>query len=96
MALNELCTNAVKYGALSTAKGQIEIASAVDEETQRFKLTWTEKGGPPVQKPARRSFGTRLIDRIADQLHGEVRLSFEPAGVVCEFSIPLAHPRASP
>jgi two-component sensor histidine kinase len=94
MALNELCTNAVKYGALSNANGHIEIVSAIDETTQRFKLTWTEKGGPPLQKPTRRSFGTRLINRIADELRGQVRLSFAPAGVVCEFSIPIARPRA--
>jgi two-component sensor histidine kinase len=74
MALNELCTNAVKYGALSN--GYIDIASTTDEKTQRFKLTWTEKSGPPVQKPTRRSFGTRLINRIADELRGQVRMSF--------------------
>jgi len=69
---------------------RIEITSAVDEKAQRFKLTWTEKGGPPVQEPTRRSFGTRLIDRLADQLHGDVRLKYEPAGVVCELDVPLA------
>ncbi|MEI8152275.1 MAG: HWE histidine kinase domain-containing protein [Hyphomicrobiales bacterium] len=68
MSLNELCTNAVKYGALSNATGRIDITSTVDEMAQRFKLTWTERGGPVVQEPTRRSFGTRLINRLADQL----------------------------
>ena len=79
MSLNELCTNAVKYGALSNTTGRIEIASQVDEKTERFKLTWTESGGPAVKEPARRSFGTRLIGRLADQLQGNVRLRYEPA-----------------
>ena len=61
MSLNELCTNAVKYGALSNTTGRIDITLTVDEKAQLFKLTWTEKGGPPVQEPTRRSFGTRLI-----------------------------------
>ena len=94
MSLNELCTNAVKYGALSNNTGRIEIASTVDEKAQLFKLTWTEKGGPAVQEPTRRSFGTRLIGGLADQLHGDVRLRYEPAGVLYELDIPLAVLRA--
>ena len=90
MSLNELCTNAVKYGALSNTTGHIEIAPTVDEETQRFKLAWTEKDGPAVQEPTRRSFGTRLINRLADQLQGEVRLRYEPAGLVYELDVPLS------
>ena len=90
MSLNELCTNAVKHGALSNTAGRIDITSTVDEKVQRFKLTWTEKGGPAVQEPTRRSFGTRLINRLAEQLRGDVRLRYEPAGVVYELDIPLA------
>ena len=90
MSLNELCTNAVKYGALSNTTGRVEITLAVDEETRRLKLLWTEDGGPAVQEPTRRSFGTRLIGRLADQLHGNVRLRYEPAGVVYELDVPLA------
>jgi two-component sensor histidine kinase len=87
MSLNELCTNAVKYGALSDAAGRIAITPAVDG--RRFKLTWTEKGGPTVREPTRRSFGSRLINRLADQLHGDVSLKYEPAGVVYELDVPL-------
>ena len=72
MSLNELCTNAVKYGALSVNEGRIVIASSVDDWAQRIKLIWTESGGPPVREPTRHSFGTRLINRLAEQLHGEV------------------------
>jgi len=89
MSLNELCTNAVKYGALSNATGRIDIAPTVDKVSGRFKLTWTEQSGPAVQEPTRRSFGTRLIGRLADQLHGAVRLRYEPAGLVYELDAPL-------
>jgi two-component sensor histidine kinase len=90
MSLNELCTNAVKYGALSNPTGRIEIASTVDDKALRFRLSWTEIGGPAVREPTRRSFGTRLINRLADQLHGDVQLRYEPAGVVYQLDVPLA------
>lgn len=90
MSLNELCTNAVKYGALSNNTGRIEIASSIDATAQLFKLTWTEKGGPAVQEPARRSFGSRLISRLAEQLHGDTRMKFEPSGLVYELDLPLS------
>ena len=94
MSLNELCTNAVKYGALSNATGHIAIASAIDEKTLRFKLTWTESGGPAVQQPRRSSFGTRLINRLADQIHGKVRIQYAPTGVVYELDVPMAELKA--
>lgn len=91
MVLNELCTNAVKYGALSNATGRVEIAATVDESGQQFRLTWAEKGGPTVHAPTHRSFGTRLIEHsFVRQLQGQARLSFEPSGVVCVLDIPMA------
>ena len=89
MSLNELCTNAVKYGALSNATGRIAIAATTNEKTQRLKLTWIETGGPAVEKPKRQSFGTRLIGRLADQVHGNVLLKYEPTGLVYELDAPL-------
>jgi two-component sensor histidine kinase len=90
MSLNELCTNAVKYGALSAADGRISIALAPDQQAQRVKLTWTETGGPVVREPTRRGFGMRLINRLADQLHGNGRLRYAPQGVEYELDVPLA------
>ena len=90
MSLNELCTNAVKYGALSNATGRIAIAVTADDMTQRLKVTWTETGGPTVRKPTQQSFGTRLITRLTDQLHGTVRLRYEPTGFVYELDAPLS------
>ena len=94
MSLNELCTNAIKYGALSNESGRVTITSMVDEKTQVFTLTWTETGGPKVQEPTRRSFGTRLLGALATQLHGEVQVRYEPAGIVYQLDIPLALLRA--
>lgn len=90
LSLNELCTNAVKYGALSNDKGRVNITSVADEANQLFTLTWTESGGPMVREPTRRSFGTRLLGALATQLHGDVRVRYEPAGVVYQLDIPLA------
>lgn len=91
MTINELCTNAVKYGALSTSKGRIEISAKIDEDQRQLRLTWTEKGGPPVQAPTRRSFGMQLIEKsFMGQLSGNARVTFDPNGVICEFDIPLA------
>jgi two-component sensor histidine kinase len=94
MSLNELCTNAVKYGALSNSRGTIEITSTIDKAAKQFTLTWTEQGGPPVREPARRGFGSRLIGRLAAELHGDVRVRYEPAGVVYKLDIPLTALRA--
>lgn len=97
MVLNELCTNAVKYGALSNADGRVELTSTVDEAGNQFRLKWAEKGGPTVEKPTRRGFGTRLIEHsFVSQLQGEAHLTFEPSGVVCVLDIPLASLKPPP
>jgi two-component sensor histidine kinase/CheY-like chemotaxis protein len=89
MTLNELCTNTTKFGALSNANGRVEIAWTIDEEKQRMRLTWTEKGGPPVQRPTRRSFGTRMMESLGQQLNGRVQLSYDPSGFVYFLDVPL-------
>jgi two-component sensor histidine kinase len=92
MVIHELCTNAVKHGALSAPNGRVLISWAVSEDhPPRFKLHWKERGGPPVQEPSRRSFGSRLIEQaLPGQLQGEARLKFEPDGLSCEVNIPLS------
>ena len=89
LSLNELCTNAVKYGALSVPAGRVTITLSADEETKRFKLAWIETGGPDVQEPEHHGFGTRLINRLADQLHGNARLKYERRGFAFELDAPL-------
>jgi PAS domain S-box-containing protein len=92
MALQELATNAVKYGALSNATGQIRIDWTIERHTDgpRLRLIWTESCGPRVEPPSRRGFGTRLIERsLAQDLSGEVRIDFAPDGVICTVDAPL-------
>ena len=89
MTFNELCTNTTKFGALSTPAGRVEIAWTVDDERQRLRLTWTEKGGPPVRPPERRSFGTRMMESLGQQLNGQVLLSYNPSGFVYALDVPL-------
>src|ERR1700730_5068455 len=90
MMLNELCTNATKFGALSVPTGRIEIAWTIDEKTKRLHLTWTEKDGPPVHPPTRRSFGTRIIETLGKQLDGNAHLAYQPTGFVYVLDAPLS------
>ena len=90
MTLNELCTNTTKFGALSVPAGRVDITWTLDPKTQRLHLKWTERNGPAVQAPEKRSFGTRLIETLGRQLKGDVRLAYEPSGFVYAFDVPLA------
>jgi two-component sensor histidine kinase/CheY-like chemotaxis protein len=89
MTFNELCTNTIKFGALSTPVGRVEIAWTMDDENRRLRLTWTERGGPAVRPPTRRSFGTRMMESLGQQLSGQVRLSYDPSGFVYALDVPL-------
>jgi len=79
MIMHEMATNAVKHGALSAAEGKVDIAWQADR--RRIELTWTERGGPPVSPPSRRGFGSRLIERLAAQLNGELEQDWRPEGL---------------
>ncbi|WP_454761242.1 PAS domain-containing protein [Caulobacter segnis] len=86
MALHELATNAMKYGALSTPEGRIRVVwdFAPEPGAARLDLTWTESGGPLVKPPTDRGFGSRLIERgLAAELSGSAAIDFQPEGVVC-------------
>jgi two-component sensor histidine kinase len=89
LSLNELCTNATKYGALSDAGGHVEITSGIDAFGGTYRLRWEEIGGPEVEEPTRRGFGTRLITRLVKQFNGKVSMQYRPQGLICEFKIPL-------
>ena len=96
MTFNELCTNTTKFGALSVPTGRVEIAWTIDDAAQRLRLTWTEKGGPVVEAPTRRSFGTRMMGSLGQQLSGEVQLDYQPTGFVYVLDVPLAALTAKP
>jgi PAS domain S-box-containing protein len=89
MAFHELATNAVKYGALSSEKGRVEIEWSINAD--RFLLRWEESGGARVEMPQRRGFGSRLVEYgLAQDLGGRATLDFAPAGLACHIDVPLA------
>lgn len=90
MTVNELCTNTTKFGALSVPGGRVDIVWAVNEQTKRLRMVWTEKNGPPVAEPQHRSFGTRMISSLGQQLHGQVELAYDPAGFVYTLDVPVS------
>jgi two-component sensor histidine kinase len=90
LAVHELATNAGKYGALSAPDGRISIHWALTEHGG-LELTWTESGGPRVNPPKRRGFGSMLIERaLAMETDGTATLSYLPGGVVCHVTLPQA------
>ncbi|WP_429614994.1 HWE histidine kinase domain-containing protein [Sphingobium olei] len=93
LALNELATNAVKFGAFSNETGTVELTWQIVEvggATQLW-LLWTERGGPPVRKPERQGFGSRLISTAAGRsLRGRAEIDFPQSGVTWTLVAPLA------
>jgi two-component sensor histidine kinase len=86
IAVHELATNAVKYGALSNGSGQVQLAWELLQD-DRLKVRWQERGGPPVTPPQRKGFGSRLLESA---LHGELgsaHLEFAAEGVTCVLEI---------
>jgi len=98
LAVNELATNAVKYGALSNAGGIVEVSwlTMIAEEVPTFAFEWNESGGPTVAIPSRTGFGSRLIERVLmNDFGAHVRIRYEPSGVICELVAPLANLKAT-
>jgi two-component sensor histidine kinase len=88
LAIHELCTNAVKYGALSKDQGRVRIDWSLDDGMLR--LRWTEQGGPLVTTPKSRGFGSRMLERaLAGELGGTVTLVFDPGGLCCSIEAPV-------
>ena len=87
MTLNELCTNTTKFGALSVPEGQVRLAWRVEGERLHFE--WAESGGPPVSAPTRKSFGTRMMSSLGQQLKGKVELDYRPGGFIYSLDVPL-------
>ncbi|WP_425049411.1 HWE histidine kinase domain-containing protein [Psychromarinibacter sp. S121] len=91
LVVHELVTNSAKYGALSDSSGSVEILI-----TQRpdggAELGWREKGGPPVQAPTRKGFGTTIIERsVPFELKGTAHVEYKVTGLEAQFGIPTAH-----
>jgi two-component sensor histidine kinase len=99
LVLHELAINAAKYGALATVEGRIAIDWTLSGEgdARQLRLVWRETGGPPVQPPERKGFGSVLIERsIKQELDGTAELLFGPSGLICTLQVPLAAPQRQP
>ncbi|KAA2237576.1 sensor histidine kinase [Salinarimonas soli] len=99
LAAHELATNAAKYGALSVPEGCIRVSWRVsdDEAGPRLHLVWKETGGPRVTPPARKGFGSRLLQQgIARDLDGETHLDFAPEGLACRMLVSLGEAQTKP
>jgi two-component sensor histidine kinase len=92
MLLHELCTNAAKYGALSVDLGVVHVAWSLDIEQQgrRLRMRWVEQGGPRVEPPRRRGFGSRIMaGGLSGSAQAKVTLDFDPSGVICTLDAPI-------
>jgi PAS domain S-box-containing protein len=90
LVIHELATNAMKYGALSAAGGQVTISS--ERRDGVLAITWRETGGPEVTgPPERRGFGTALSERaLTAQLGAEIHREWRPEGLTVRITVPLA------
>lgn len=97
MVLHELCTNASKYGALTVPDGKVLVEWSVQPHAAdgpMFALMWTERNGPPVTPPEKRSFGTRFIqESLRHELWGTAEFDFRPEGLVFRCRFPLQPPK---
>ncbi|KMO40618.1 histidine kinase [Methylobacterium tarhaniae] len=93
MALHELATNAAQHGALSVPEGRVAVCWTLEggeEGRPRLALDWREEGGPAVTPPARRGFGSRLVERqLPMEFGGSAEIAYAPDGVACRLRIPL-------
>lgn len=86
LALHELATNAVKYGALSTEAGRVDVRWRTNR-VGGFELEWIESGGPAVALPDRQGFGSTLLSRVTGrELGGQAKVEFDPSGVRASLS----------
>ena len=93
--LNELVTNALKYGSLSRPSGKIDLAWRLEwgaHDRQKLVLTWRESGGPPVAPTERRGFGSKLIENSIPG--ASVHRAFHAGGIVCTLELALPEPSA--
>ncbi|WP_423141717.1 HWE histidine kinase domain-containing protein [Parablastomonas sp. CN1-191] len=94
LAVHELCTNSVKYGALSVPEGRICISWEVDANQREVRFQWREFGGPPVVAPSRKGFGSTLLgSHFASALGGNVQIEYARDGLVFLVRWPLTEVR---
>ncbi len=91
LALHELATNAVKYGALSNDSGSVSVNWTLDNDTKKLSLEWIETGGPSPSPPTKEGFGGLVIRQsVARERNGSVNLDYAPAGLRCRFEMEIS------
>ena len=98
MVVHELATNAAKYGALSTPGGVVRVSWRTEpaDDGRVLTLQWLERGGPKVELPSRRGFGSRLVQgSIEHELGGRAEVAYEPEGLRVRLTLPMAQPALS-
>ena len=99
MAVHELTTNPAKPSALSVPGGQIAVVWKLRdlEAGRRLAIDWGERGGPLVEHPRRKGFGSILLDRVlTHQCHATISIAYDPEGLSCHMDIPLVDDRFVP
>jgi light-regulated signal transduction histidine kinase (bacteriophytochrome)/CheY-like chemotaxis protein len=96
LVVHEMMTNSAKYGALADSTGQVEVVWKLDQGST-LTIDWKESGGPPVQPPSRRGFGTTIIERsVPFDLKGDAEIRFDLLGVQARFVIPANYVELMP
>jgi two-component sensor histidine kinase len=98
LAFHELATNAAKYGAMSSPKGEINVrCSVVDNGVSgRLRIVWEERNGPPIKPPKTTGFGTVMINRNPRlSLGAEVECGYPPSGFFWQLTVPLLNVQAA-
>jgi PAS domain S-box-containing protein len=92
LGLNELATNAAKYGALASPRGRVTVTARVEagESGDEFRLLWQEDGGSAVEPPAVAGFGTTMLSQAIEHQHeGKVDLDWRKEGLICRLTLPI-------
>jgi light-regulated signal transduction histidine kinase (bacteriophytochrome)/CheY-like chemotaxis protein len=96
LVVHEMMTNSAKYGALADSTGNVEVVWKLDQGSS-LVIDWKESGGPPVQPPSRRGFGTTIIERsVPFDLKGDAEIRFDLLGVQARFVIPANYVQLVP
>lgn len=91
LVMHEMLTNSAKYGAMSDKSGRVEITVSIHENGP-LEIDWCETGGPRVNAPTRRGFGSTIVERtVPFELGGETEISYDPEGLRARFQLPEHH-----
>jgi len=89
LVVHELATNSLKYGALSSESGTLDISGASDDDS--VSIVWTERGGPAVDQDRQEGYGSKLLHRsVAGQLGGSVKTDWSQDGIIVTLTIDAA------